>query len=747
MADSKIIIKVQGDTTNINSALKKTDDGLVKTQKSAKKTSESMKKFGLAAAGAFAVMGAAAFKYLQAFAQFDNQMRGVKTLLDANSFGAKGLEKGFKEMTTQVKSLGKRVPVDIGAMNKALFDTVSAGVDASKAVEVLEISAKLAVAGLTDVSTATDGMTSALNAYGLGADEAESVASKFFLAQKRGKTTIAELSNGFGLAASTAKGFGVTLDELLAAVSAASAGAIKTNSAYTGLNAVLANISKPTGEAAKEAKRLGIEFNSIALRSKGLKGFLNQLTQAQGFNAQSAEKLFGSMEAVKLVMALTGSQAKLFEGTLEELGDKQAALNTLSAAYGVQAEGVKSKMDILSNRVKFLAIGIGEDLAPVLLSSIKLFDAFGKGLVDAFLPDKPKTFQDLGRELHSIQRTVKQLKEETSGTSFFGTSSVALIKLAKIEEFEKRILKLQQLRKNITEREEESDAEQAVIDAKIKAVAELKAVKDSEAAEDIRRAEATTLAIAEGKALEFDNELAKTQENAEILNEQGLLNLQEQMAKEAELKEIENAQKLKAEGKHLEAMLKLKAIQDKKSLKAAKARQALDKTFAQQKVALEANTIDLITTVLGKGSKASFVIQKAAALAQIVVARSKALALIPAQTAHIPFPLNIPPAAQLAASINLNAGIQAATIAASAISGFQDGGIVPGSSFAGDNVPARVNSGEMILNTAQQAELFNLAQGGGSTSGTEIVLSLKDGLVDFIEAEIIERRSLGEATI
>lgn len=48
----------------------------------------------------------------------------------------------------------------------------------------------------------------------------------------------------------------------------------------------------------------------------------------------------------------------------------------------------------------------------------------------------------------------------------------------------------------------------------------------------------------------------------------------------------------------------------------------------------------------------------------------------------------------------------------SALPGFAEGGIVPGSSFSGDNVLARVNSGELILNRSQQANLYKLAQGG-----------------------------------
>lgn len=59
---------------------------------------------------------------------------------------------------------------------------------------------------------------------------------------------------------------------------------------------------------------------------------------------------------------------------------------------------------------------------------------------------------------------------------------------------------------------------------------------------------------------------------------------------------------------------------------------------------------------------------------------------------------------------------------------FANGGIVGGSSFTGDRVSAQVNSGEMILNKSQQANLFRIANGGGTgkevtfrISGTDLV--------------------------
>lgn len=56
---------------------------------------------------------------------------------------------------------------------------------------------------------------------------------------------------------------------------------------------------------------------------------------------------------------------------------------------------------------------------------------------------------------------------------------------------------------------------------------------------------------------------------------------------------------------------------------------------------------------------------------------------------------------------------------------FAKGGIVPGSSFSGDNITAQVNSGEMILNTNQQRRLFDMLDGKGSVGAA-------GGKVEFV---------------
>lgn len=86
------------------------------------------------------------------------------------------------------------------------------------------------------------------------------------------------------------------------------------------------------------------------------------------------------------------------------------------------------------------------------------------------------------------------------------------------------------------------------------------------------------------------------------------------------------------------------------------------------------------------------------------VAKSgEAIANATASGAKMPFPANI---------VAIAAGVAAVVAALAMISGaFTDGGIVGGDSPSGDKLLARVNSGEMILNAAQQARLFAIANG------------------------------------
>lgn len=74
----------------------------------------------------------------------------------------------------------------------------------------------------------------------------------------------------------------------------------------------------------------------------------------------------------------------------------------------------------------------------------------------------------------------------------------------------------------------------------------------------------------------------------------------------------------------------------------------------------------------------------------------------------------------------LGAGLAAVATTISTIKGFAEGGIIEGASHSGDNIVARVNAGEMVLNKRQQSNLFNLLDGNG------IGQNANGGKVEFV---------------
>lgn len=99
-------------------------------------------------------------------------------------------------------------------------------------------------------------------------------------------------------------------------------------------------------------------------------------------------------------------------------------------------------------------------------------------------------------------------------------------------------------------------------------------------------------------------------------------------------------------------------------------------------------------------------------LALIGAKEGEAMASGTASAAALPFPANIAAIASIIATV---VGTFASIF--STVGAFADGGIIQGASTHGDQLLARVNAGEMILNGSQQARLFNLLDGAGAVGG------------------------------
>ena len=146
-----------------------------------------------------------------------------------------------------------------------------------------------------------------------------------------------------------------------------------------------------------------------------------------------------------------------------------------------------------------------------------------------------------------------------------------------------------------------------------------------------------------------------------------------------------------------------------------------------------ATQLNTITNLTGKGA-AAWVNWASTLMTSIATAIPMIAALTTAKNAEAT--ANAKAAATGAASsvaaipilgpIMAVAAIGSIIAAFASIPKFASGGIIGGSSFIGDNMIARVNSGEMILNGTQQRNLFNLLDGKGNVAGSsgEVVFKI-----------------------
>jgi Phage-related minor tail protein len=242
---------------------------------------------GLAAVtGVALTVGAALVNASQAAAAYQTEIAFIATETDKTVAQLKPVADGILDLSTEI---GKS-STDLA---RGVYDIIGASVkgaeDGAGALGLLEVSAKAAVAGLTETKTATDVITSSLNAYGLEASAATAVSDILFKTVAVGKTTFedlaAQLGDVLGISATARVSFG----ELNAGIAALTASGLQTPQAVTGIKQALENIIGPGKDAKQVAKDIGLEFNSTALASKGLVGFLQDVAAKAGGNVEVLE--------------------------------------------------------------------------------------------------------------------------------------------------------------------------------------------------------------------------------------------------------------------------------------------------------------------------------------------------------------------------------------------------------------------------------------------------------------------------
>lgn len=329
-----------------------------------KAASAKLKAFGasvtaigtrMASLGAMIVLPFAAGA--KVFSDFETQMANVSTMLDNPEKSLAGFTKAIRDMAIE---FGESTE----ALAGGLYDILSASIDASDAIGVLEVAVKAAKGGMTDTAVAADAITTMINAYGLSAKDAADVSDLLFSIVKRGKTTFAEIAPNIGKVATIAASAGVSLEELGASLSAMTRNGVRTENAMIALQAIITSFLKPTTESAAMAKSLGFELSAAAIKSEGLASIFEKIGR---LSPDAISKLFPNVRALRGVLPtlrnITG-----FLGDIEIMGNRtgvaETAFDKMAKTLGVSYK--KAKESVL-----LVASAVGESLAKSLKTASK----------------------------------------------------------------------------------------------------------------------------------------------------------------------------------------------------------------------------------------------------------------------------------------------------------------------------------------------------------------------------------------
>ncbi len=344
------LVKVSKKTKNMSDDMQKASKQAVHFANTAKKNFEKVGdkavKVGLAVgalASAFIIK--AGFTGLE---ELDNGARKVKSIAK-DSLKLNNIQKDLLKYSN-------KTGISVDELAETQYSAISSGVKANESMMASVTASKLAKAGFTDSNSALKIMTSSMNVYGLtGQKNMQKISDMLLQTQNLGVTTVAELAESMGSLTPVANSSGLSLEELNAGMASLTKNGLKTDEAVTNFKGILTSVIKPSEEAAKEAKRLGIDFSVSAIKSKGFAKFLEEVKTKTNGNTDSMGKLFGNVRALSGSMVLTG---KGFEDFITSLDAMKNSAGATDEAFNIMNNSIGNQLGRLKNIAKNTATSI-----------------------------------------------------------------------------------------------------------------------------------------------------------------------------------------------------------------------------------------------------------------------------------------------------------------------------------------------------------------------------------------------------
>jgi len=352
--ESRGVAKSRTELQKLSRQGKRTQESLGGVKRSAGAVAASMVGMG----AVLLTVGATLTKITRNWFSFNKAMLEVQTIAGVTADEMKGLR-------MQALKLSQTLGVDATDAARGFYQAISAGVAAQDAAAFVSQAAKLAQAGITDVGTATDLLTTALNSYGKSTSEAVKVSDMLMETVVLGKTNMPQLAKSFSRASAAAANMGVEMSELLGITAMLTKQGVPTAEAMTQVKAALTALVNPSKELQFLYEEMGVSSGRALIEQEGLAGALDKVRTATQGNDSMLVKALRSTEALNGAYGITGDKLKETQKLTEQVADSNGrvaeaskiaaneigpASERISASFTIMAESI----DKATNASQFL---------------------------------------------------------------------------------------------------------------------------------------------------------------------------------------------------------------------------------------------------------------------------------------------------------------------------------------------------------------------------------------------------------
>ena len=273
----------------------------------------------------------------------------------------------IQKLGSQITDMSNTMGIAATDIAEATYQAISAGQDTANAVAFAGQAAKLAAAGFTSTTSAVDILTTALNAYGLSADQATHVSDVLLTTQNLGKTSVDELSSSMGKVIPLAAAYNVSVENLSSGLAVMTANGIATAEATTYTKSMLNELGDTGSSVGKILQQqTGKSFAQLNAEGKSLGDVLQILYDSVGGDSTAFAGLWSSVEAGTGALSLASGGADKFNGVLAQMVDSAGATDT---AYQTMTDTFQHSMESLQTTAENLSIDLFEAMEPGLMEA------------------------------------------------------------------------------------------------------------------------------------------------------------------------------------------------------------------------------------------------------------------------------------------------------------------------------------------------------------------------------------------